>query len=434
MLIKDIKTLKTYYKNLQEKLPKAERRYQSYFKNVLPKLMKIKKVDLAVFIPFFDEVKNIKYVINTVAEGLNRYYKGMDSVIICTGSPAPESKRVLNVINGFLPKCNVRIIPYTLNVYGKGFGLRSCWELALALKIKAWATFDADLRCIKGKGFTPEWVKLFLDPVLKGKKDFVLPNYSRHYFDGTITNFVVRPLIASYWGYRIEQPIGGDFAGSRKMAGIFLKDPWVWYKSEAGSFGIDIFETIKALETGNLVKIYPGVKVHKPSAEEITIEGGKVFKLMKMVEEVSASIFYWMHKSYGSWTRNKKLKSIETWGTVKLETPEEIELDFSAFLKRFKINFKKHEKIYSEILPKDLYKEIRRIYRRFDGFPLNLWARLLHYYSSHSSHSDIDKKVIESFAPLHQLQIANFIHWMKKRKDSDAKKYFEKLEEEMLKL
>lgn len=439
MMIKDVETLEKYYQNTMKRFP-GEKKYQEVVEKVLVEMRKM-RTDIAVFVPFFDEKDNITYVLDTIMKGLNRYYGKLNSVIICAGSPAKVSRAVLREIESMKPMgCVKSIISYTLKVWGKGFGLRSCWELSLIMGVKAWVSFDADLRSVKKgesiKGFTPKWIKFYLDPVLSGGKDFVSPNYIRHYFDATITNFVVRPIIASYWGYRIEQPIGGDFAGSGNMALNFLKDPLAWYRG-AGGFGIDVFETINALENGNIVRIYPGVKIHKPSAEDIEINKKRIFKLVKMVNEVCTTLFYCINKR--KLTKNiptLPLKTIRKWGKTFSEKPEDIKLDFSSFYERFKKNYKRYEEIYLNILPKELYKRLREIYIRFKPFPINMWVKILHNYVSHSYAPELREDVIESFAPLYELQVANFINWIKKREKpyKSAVNYFRRLESEALRV
>ena len=81
------------------------------------------------------------------------------------------------------------------------------------LGAKAIVCVDADLISI-----TPEWIKYMAEPILTEGVDYLAPLYSRHKYDGTITNNICYPLIYGIFGRNIRQPIGGDFALSDRLA------------------------------------------------------------------------------------------------------------------------------------------------------------------------------------------------------------------------
>jgi hypothetical protein len=51
-------------------------------------------------------------------------------------------------------------------------------------------------------------VQFLLRPVLEQDYQYVTPIYSRHKYDGTITNNIVYNLTRALYGKRIRQPIG----------------------------------------------------------------------------------------------------------------------------------------------------------------------------------------------------------------------------------
>ena len=58
-------------------------------------------------------------------------------------------------------------------VGGKGAALRTIFEIAAALEVKALVVVDSDLRSI-----VPEWIELLAGPILKGGYDYVTPLYA----------------------------------------------------------------------------------------------------------------------------------------------------------------------------------------------------------------------------------------------------------------
>jgi glycosyltransferase involved in cell wall biosynthesis len=132
----------------------------------------------------------------------------------------------------------VRLVTGYQGIPGKGSAFRTMFEIAERLEAKACAVVDADLRSI-----TPEWVQLLLAPVLHEGFDYVCPLYSRHKYDGTITDSIVYPLVRSCFGRRVRQPIGGDFGfragwphttGSRKYGkGTSRVTVYIWMTTTA---------------------------------------------------------------------------------------------------------------------------------------------------------------------------------------------------------
>ena len=82
-----------------------------------------------------------------------------------------------------------RVVFIYRGIGGKGTAFRAIFEAADKLNARACAVVDADLRSI-----TPDWLPCLLSPVLEKDYDFVAPTYSRHKWDGTITNNVAYNL------------------------------------------------------------------------------------------------------------------------------------------------------------------------------------------------------------------------------------------------
>ncbi|MCJ7712313.1 MAG: hypothetical protein MUQ32_15950, partial [Chloroflexi bacterium] len=148
--------------------------------------------------------------------------------------------------------------PEIAGVGGKGAALRTIFEIADALEVKALVVVDSDLRSI-----VPEWIELLAGPILKGGYDYVTPLYARYKYDGTITNTVTYPLTRALYGHRIRQPIGGDFGVSGDLVRHYLAlDDWT---EDISKFGIDIWMTTSALTAGYAVcQTRLGAKIHDP--------------------------------------------------------------------------------------------------------------------------------------------------------------------------
>ena len=216
---------------------------------------RLRYADIVVGIPSYHSGSSIVHVIQTIAEGLERHYPDAKAVIMVSdGGSTDDTREIANLVQ--IHSYHIeKIVTIYRGVPGKGSGLRTVFEVANFLKAKAVAVFDSDLVSI-----TPEWVRNFLDPVFKGY-DFVAPYYRRYKLDGTITNTIAYNLTRALYGYRVRQPIGGDFGISQGLVKYYF-DQDVW-ETDVARFGIDIWMTTTAIVGGfKICQARLGVKVH----------------------------------------------------------------------------------------------------------------------------------------------------------------------------
>jgi len=210
-------------------------------------------VDIIVGIPSYCEESSIRRVAEVVAVGLNKYFSNLNSLIVNVDNCSPDNtrKEFLKANTLGIPKKYLSSEP---GVKGKGNNFFNLFSLVLELHPRAVIVVDADLTSIK-----PFWVRNLCEPVLAGA-DFVLPLYSRHKFDATITNHIVYPLIYGFYGINVRQPIGGEFGLSVKFIEYLMSLPW---DRDVRGFGIDVFMTLNALLNNfELAQAHLGSKIH----------------------------------------------------------------------------------------------------------------------------------------------------------------------------
>jgi len=133
--------------------------------------------------------------------------------------------------------------------------------------------FDGDVT-----SFRPDEIGKYMQALTSGY-DFVLPFYARTKLDGSITNNLVYPMVALFWGRGIRQPIGGDFALNKKFYKHILKQK---LDGNILVFGIDIFLTASAVISGaSIIQAHLGIKTHSPSLK----------KLEYMFPQVASALF-----------------------------------------------------------------------------------------------------------------------------------------------
>lgn len=125
---------------------------------------------------------------------------------------------------------------------GKGDNEAALFAFALRSGAAVLVTLDADLEAVPH-----DWLPALAGPVLAGSVDLVVPLYARFWYDGTITNQIVAPLLLAVTGEPIRQPIGGEYAFSPRAMRALTAHAW---PAAALGFGWDIHMVATALRLG----------------------------------------------------------------------------------------------------------------------------------------------------------------------------------------
>lgn len=319
--------------------------------------------DLVVGIPSKNVAHTIAYVLHNVVLGINKYLKGLNPVIIVCDGLSEDS--TVDVVKAYRKTVDIpiKVIPNRISK-GKGGAVKYLIDLTSKFSnAKSLVLLDSDLRSI-----TPEWIAL----LYKGTLNYglALPNYLRHKYDATITNFIVRPLIVLTYGVNIKQPIGGDFGLSRDFVDLLSEsklwslNPWALY------FGIDAFITITALAEGfRICEVRLGAKVHEGK------DPGK--ELKSMFIEVLSSLLVMLREYLSTWLSIdfdyvKEPEVIEE-PRVPRMSPWEVKVDPEVSLRIFREGVETFMDIYDTLLTKDVTSQLRES----KGIDSELWSKIL---------------------------------------------------------
>ncbi len=407
----------------------------------IEKVKKIKKVDLLVGIPSYNNENTIGHVLKAVRLGLTKYFPKLKSIIVNSDSGSSDNTRkiVRTSMKDYKGLETILIAhemhPYMRSLHtpisemvttfrgtpGKGKAFRRIFEVAHALKAKAVVVVDSDLRSI-----TPEWIQLLAGPILFKKFDYVTPLYSRHKYDGTITNSLIYPLTRALYGIKIRQPIGGEFGFSANVLSRYMeKDIW---DTDVAYYGIDIWMTSVALANGfKICQSFLGAKIHNPK---------NVATLPPMFKQVLGTIFSLIEENQDKWKKIKGSKKLQTFGFQAKVIPEEAHEDFNELFNLFHKGVAKRYLIWREVLKKENLLSLEKIIKlpkKSFGFPTELWVKIIYDYIlfySRFKYTFMEMSLpsfLESMIPLYFGFIASFVQKTKKMSNLEAEEEIEKL-------
>ncbi|MBM3713683.1 MAG: glycosyltransferase family 2 protein [Actinobacteria bacterium] len=185
--------------------------------HVIELINKLKRVDIVIGIPSYNNSATIGKVVFSFSEGLKKYFPDLKSIIINSDGGSKDNTR--NIVESVKPSKNIGIISTKYNgPSGKGSAFRTIFEIAKRTEAKVIVVSDSDTKSI-----TPEWCYALVTPVLNLGYGYVTPYYTRDKHDATITNALVYPITRALYGLRLRQPIGGDFSFSNGALQIFLQ-------------------------------------------------------------------------------------------------------------------------------------------------------------------------------------------------------------------
>lgn len=353
-----------------------------------------KKYDIVIGIPSYNEADTITHVTETVGKGLETYFPDKLSIIVNFDNNSKD-----NTKDAFLKaktRTEKKYISTAKGVLGKGNNMANLFYFVKQCDAEAAASVDSDLKSI-----TKRWIEYLVKPVYEGY-DYVTPLYSRHQFDGTLTNHICYPVMFGMFSMDIRQPIGGEFGFSPKLIDYWLKQDW---SESVRHYGIDVFMTLHAVIGGfKICQSGLGTKIHKASAPKLGI-------MFEQVIETLLSILV-RHKSRWIDRGFDDLVKPPVFGQKSLAEPQALEINIRDMKETCMNAYRENKKILEEIL--DTYSFLR-INEMFDmdyyRMDILLWTQIFYrlvYKYDITADTMERKKIIDAIKPLYLARSLSF--------------------------
>jgi glycosyltransferase involved in cell wall biosynthesis len=395
-------------------------------RNLEVQLNGIKEADLLVGIPSYNNTRTIGGVVRAVTTGIERYFPGAKAILVnadggsSDGTPDEVKKLPTENVKTILISYPVHpvhraVAPYH-GVPGKGAALRTVFEIAQSLNVRACAVVDSDLR-----SFTPEWIELLLKPVYEKAFDYVAPIYARHKFDGTITNGILYPLMRALYGKRVRQPIAGDFGVSGNLAKFCLtKDIW---DTEIGLFGIDIWVTTLAMAGG--------YSICQSQLGPRSCDTKGAGDLGSIFTQVVSPVYGLMEDNEVLWKGIKGSKPVPTFGRQQEEGIESVTVNVERMIRSFRLGAKNLMEIWRRVVSSETalaLESIARLSEETFALPQDLWVRLVYDFAITYHRGSVHREhLLKSMIPLYLGWVATFVKGNQDRTANEVEEQIESL-------
>jgi len=352
-------------------------------------------IEFIVGIPSYQEADSISFVTKQVDEGLQKHFGSLKTLIINMDNHSEDGTK-----KAFLStptQTAKHYISTPAGVRGKGNNFLNLLKFAQKnnKSFKGGVVVDADLRSI-----TPDWIKYLGMPVLNGY-DYTLPLYSRHQFDGSITNHICYPLIYGLLNRNIRQPIGGEFGFSPGLMNYWLEQDW---NSSTKEYGIDIFMTLSAIFGGfKICETGLGVKIHKASAP----------KLGPMFTQVVTTLFDIFTSREPEWLEipPQQPKPLKRFGLKKMRPPQELKIDILELKQKLRDEYIPRKELLKKYLNEYAVISLETMFEQ-DYYDINIlmWTQFVYQllYAYHKGSSSEKNEIIEALKPLYFARSVTF--------------------------
>ena len=345
------------------------------------------KFDIVVGIPSYNEAATIGFVAEQVSEGLMYHFPDRKGVIVNVDNDSSDNTK--QAFMDAKTAVKKKYISTAKGVRGKGHNFLNLFKYAVEVEAEIVIVVDADLRSI-----TKDWMNLLGKPISEGY-DFVNPLYTRHQFDGSITNHICYPVVFGMLATDIRQPIGGDFALSSKFVRHLLDQPW----SEAvKQYGIDIFLTMNAILGGfKTCQAALGKKVHNASAPKLGV----------MFEQVMESLLDIIVANQDKWVMNGVEQIVEPriFGDATMPEPQGLEIDVRDLKEKCMDSYNEYLPYVHELLGPYAVSRIENMFRMdFYNLDVLLWTQIFYnlvYKYDQTDDIKEKKKIINALKPLY---------------------------------
>lgn len=331
--------------------------------------------DLIVGVTTRNSEENIAKLATTIDKGLTKYFPKQTSLIICCdGFSTDKTKQNFKNLN---LKNDSKAVSER-GKRGKGSSIKTIFEKSIKHQAKATLIVEGDWM-----NFKSSYVKKFLNPILKGKAQGVIPNYIKDKTDDLINDTLVYPLTKSLLNTNIKHPLSGDHSLSKKAINELLNT-----SSFPTDSSVDLFINLTLLcENLDVVETKMGSKEHSSKFEDNLAEKRDLPKFDHVTKTLIPLIRY-----YRNIIKKGGLKKVNRLGKYDTETVKKSSITQDSYqnLSRDIINDRDDyvKQVYDNINKKS-YKKLKIVWISW----VNLYLKRLSQKSNEEARKELNSLV-----------------------------------------
>jgi predicted GH43/DUF377 family glycosyl hydrolase len=356
--------------------------------------------DLVIGIPFSNEKDTLPLVLKSLDELLQSWI-GNRQLIVCSGDATGQE--VLDIIKQISlkhPHIEYLMPP---EATGRGISIRSFLEISKRLEADL-LVFSANMLTEDGQGMEPCWLENMLTPI-QGSYDMVIGSLRRHLGMDSIAHTLAAPILESFYGSRVGDPLAGIYAISHDFVEELSQEAKFWGNSISG-FGIDFWLITRALSWNkSICEINMGGMVTPHSLKTSN----------KMFCQIAQAIFESIKRDSAIWLQERLvIRVVDILARSEVNRPDVINYSVADLVQSFKKGFMENEALLKEFLPAELKQHLDSLVNlppdKFalsdDSWVAIIFCLLMVYNFEDESRQE---QVILALTALYNAQVASYV-------------------------
>jgi hypothetical protein len=371
-------------------------------------LMNVGEVDIVVGVPTYNDARTVGQVVQAVRAGLLTYFPRARAVIINADGGSRDGTQDLvraASISDISVSADVRALRTLHSIStqyeggpASGLALRTILAAADLLQAKACALVSAESTTVE-----PDWIERLVKPVIKERRDLVLPVYRRQKFDGLLIRNLVYPLTRAIYRCPVREPYPSEFGFSGGLGSHFLQQD-IWTQ-EPGRQGAELWMTLSAIaERCNVSQAYLGTKTRPENPPS---------DLVNAMRGTAGTVFAFMESAPALWNGSRDPMEAPCGGCQSTVSLEPLRVNRKRLYQMFVFGMSELEPVFLSILSPDTHAELKRMAtlpeERF-AYPAELWARTVYEFSAAYHKAVIGRDhIVQALVPLFRGRAFTFV-------------------------
>jgi hypothetical protein len=368
-------------------------------------LIAVGHVDILVGLPTLNNAATIVDVVRAVHVCFTRDFPRLRTVLINSDGGStdgtPELVRAASFTEADVVQTSHslrtlhRVVAPYHGLPGKHTALRTVFAAGELAQAKALVVIDPS-----GPATTAERVTELIGPIARSDVELLAPRYRRHPRDGVLVTQLIRPLVRALYGVALDEPLGAEFACSRRFASHCLEQD-IW-NHEAARFAIDLWLRTEAVAKGFTVG-----QIWRPA----TTGAGARTTLREAVHQVVLSVIESLRAHDSFWLKADGIAELRTWGSDPIAMSEAAAWDYQALSEQARHDIIEIKALFETVLEPGV---VARILDDSSGAAVQLddelWVRIVYAFAAATrlGPTGIDH-LADMFTPLYMWRASAFM-------------------------
>ena len=322
----------------------SEAVFDEKIKSIKPLLEDYANFDLVIGIPFLDENSRLPSVLQSIDDILQSWI-GRRQLIVCAGDYSGE--KTLSEIESLALKHPHLEFLMPPEASGRGMSIRAFLEIAKTLEADL-LVFNTHMGTVGGPGGDTTWLESLLTPI-QGNYDMVLGSLRRFLGIDSIAFMLAAPMLESFYGSRLSDPLGGVYAISHDFIEELAEEAKFWAGIING-YGIDFWLITRALVWNKKIcEVNLGGEIGSQDLSRRNV----IFR------DLAATVFESVRRDSAIWLRDRLLiKVADILARSEVERPDLIKHPLSDLLKSFQKIRDKYRPIMEHCLTEKMQEDL----------------------------------------------------------------------------